>query len=96
MLVECIRLRMGGVKLRAEERAPPVRGHLRVELGTARVTSHPTSPPTVGDLVAPLEYCHLHRISSDDLVLLGVEPVGWPQRYGATQPQAWWCRIVRA
>jgi len=37
----------------------------------------------------------LHRVSGDDLVLYGLEWMGWPQRYGGLQLQAWWCRVVR-
>jgi hypothetical protein len=94
MFVDCTRLRQGGIRLRPDELAPAVRGHLRIERGTARLTFDPTSPITVGDLVPPLMEVRIYRLQGADLVLHGEEqtPAGMVV---LRQPQAWWCTVVR-
>jgi hypothetical protein len=94
MLVDCTRLRKGGVKLEHHELDPPVRGHLRIGRGTARLTYYPTSPTTVGDIVPPLSEVRIHRLDGDDLVLHGVEETV-AAMIVLRQPQAWWCKAVR-
>jgi hypothetical protein len=93
MLVDCTRLREGGIKLERHELDPPVRGHLRIERGIARLTFDPTSPTTVGDVVAPLAQVRIHRLQGDDLVLHGVEETA-AGTVVLRQPQSWWCRMV--
>lgn len=94
MLVDCTRLRQGGVKLERHELDPPVRGHLRIGRRTARLTYDPTSPTTVGDVVQPLAEVRIHRLDGDDLVLHGVEETA-AGMVVLRQQQAWWCRVVR-
>lgn len=94
MLVDCTRLRQGGIRLRPDELVPAVRGHLRIERGTARLTFEPTSPITVGDLVPPLMEVRIYRLQGGDLVLHGEEQTA-AGMVVLRQPQAWWCTAVR-
>lgn len=93
MLVDCTRLRQGGIRLRPDELGPPVRGHLRIDPGVARLTYEPVSPTTVGDLVPPLMEVRIHRLRDDDLVLHGEEHSSAGMVL-LRQPQAWWCKVV--
>jgi hypothetical protein len=93
MLVDCTRLREGGIRLGHDELQPAVRGHLRIERGIARVTCDPTSPTTVGDLVPPLNAVCIHRLRGDDIVPHGHEEI-WVETVVLRHPQAWWCQVV--
>jgi hypothetical protein len=93
MLVDCTPLRQGGIRLRSDELTPAVRGHLRIERGTARLTFDPTSPITVGDVVPPLMEVRLYRLQGADLVLHGEEHTA-AGMVVLRQPQAWWCTVV--
>lgn len=93
MLVDCTRLREGGIRLASGELQRAVRGHLRIERGIARVTYEPTSPTTVGDLVPPLNGVRIHRLRGDDIVLHGYEET-WVRPVVLRHPQAWWCQVV--
>jgi hypothetical protein len=90
MLFDTVPLRQGGRRrLRADVlREVPVRGDVATEDTGARAGLI-AKLTVAGELVMSLRQCRVTRVTTESLVLAGVESL--PD--GSLQQQEWWCRL---
>jgi len=94
MLVEMVRLRRGGAKLKPDEvrSATPVRGELSVYVQRGTVQASMLLGNTREDEVPPLESPRITRMKGSSFLLVGIERIAYRKEI-QLYPQAWWCRL---
>lgn len=94
MLVEMVRLRRSGAKLKHDEvrAATPIRGELSVYVHRGAVLASMLVDNHHADEIPPLEAPRITRMKGSSFLLVGVERVHHRQET-EHYPQAWWYRL---
>ncbi len=108
MLVDVLRLRRAGLRLRQSELEPPLRGHLVLTDDDGRSSSfrRPTrgaslvqfigARSTPRSVITPLFDVHVLRIEADTITILGTElEASMETRRVMEHGQVWRCTLVR-